>query len=691
MKFIGDQIKIKRDIFVNHVSKLIMDLNIDEDAYLYYNFPLYRGDTPDELVQAQLMLISPIYGVLYFKCLDTNRNLSDQEVESMENLDASIFDRLIKKPELREGRRNLKINVTPYIVLPAACKEPREVDGFTYIIEKQIETVIKNNKGTKLSEDEYRALISSIDGTSRLQTKKVRTVENPQNVTKAVILNEIQNQEAVFDEEQKKAALVTIDGPQRIRGLAGSGKTILLSMKAAQYHLSHPDEEIVYTYYTKDLYGLIKNLIERFYRDFSDNREPNWKKIHILHGWGGSGLAGVYSTACSDNGIQPITFRTALQVYPKDPFDYVCNKILGEEIKPKYGLTLIDEGQDFPPHFYQLCYRLSIEKRIVWAYDEFQNIFDVALQDEKETFGKDKNGNYYVDFSKSDNPYQDIVLHVCYRNPRIVLICAFSLGLGIYNDKVLQRLEDNKQWESLGFKVEEGDSSDGCKMKVSRPIENTPNVLNDKFKTSSVSIQICDNWKNECSFVALKISEDIQKQNLRPDDICVICLDSTNIKKYYLHLTNLLYTKGIMTFNLFDAPYANTHFSQEGKVTLSTINKAKGNEKGMVYIMGADRTFANPNDVIERNKLFTAMTRSKGWVMITGEESLNEAIKELNKLKDNNYELVFTQPSRETTKTIEDVSRKGQSSMHNFLAEIQNLKDNGYSTDELMKLIAKNE
>ena len=107
--------------------------------------------------------------------------------------------------------------------------------------------------------------------------------------------------------------------------------------------------------------------------------------------------------------------------------------------------------------------------------------------------------------------------------------------------------------------------------------------------------------------------------------------------------------------------------------------------------MGADRTFANPNDVIERNKLFTAMTRSKGWVMITGEESLNEAIKELNKLKDNNYELVFTQPSRETTKTIEDVSRKGQSSMHNFLAEIQNLKDNGYSTDELMKLIAKNE
>lgn len=81
---------------------------------------------------------------------------------------------------------------------------------------------------------------------------------------KADILNRIQNKEAAFDLEQKKVALVTIDGPQRIRGLAGSGKTIILTMKAALYHMAHPNEEILYTYYTKSLFGLIKNLIERF-------------------------------------------------------------------------------------------------------------------------------------------------------------------------------------------------------------------------------------------------------------------------------------------------------------------------------------------------------------------------------------------------------------------------------------------
>lgn len=96
---------------------------------------------------------------------------------------------------------------------------------------------------------------------------------------KADILNRIQNKEAAFDLEQKKVALVTIDGPQRIRGLAGSGKTIILTMKAALYHMAHPNEEILYTYYTKSLFGLIKNLIERFYRDFADNREPDWKRF----------------------------------------------------------------------------------------------------------------------------------------------------------------------------------------------------------------------------------------------------------------------------------------------------------------------------------------------------------------------------------------------------------------------------
>lgn len=81
-----------------------------------------------------------------------------------------------------------------------------------------------------------------------------------------------------------------------------------------------------------------------------------------------------------------------------DPFGAVCNLLMGQNsIVPQYDLILIDEGQDFTPPFYQLCYKLSKTRKIVWAYDDFQNIFNVKIQDERATFGKNENGKYNVD------------------------------------------------------------------------------------------------------------------------------------------------------------------------------------------------------------------------------------------------------------------------------------------------------
>ena len=46
-----------------------------------------------------------------------------------------------------------------------------------------------------------------------------------------------------------------------------------------------------------------------------------------------------------------------------------------------YDSVIIDEGQDFNKYFYQVCYKITKNKRLVWAYDDFQNIFDVKIQD----------------------------------------------------------------------------------------------------------------------------------------------------------------------------------------------------------------------------------------------------------------------------------------------------------------------
>lgn len=686
MNIIADEIKLKQDAVAYRVCEKIKELNLGDSTVLYYNFPLYRGELPEDLIQAQLLLASPLYGIIYFKCLESDRCLTEEEEEYLDNLDVSIINRLNKRSELRKRRRELKFNVTLLVV----AGRDDIINDRKYITLPCLKQSIEENSSTPLTDDEFNILLSCIDGTSRLTIKKERSISSDnESRLKADVLNRIQNKEAAFDLEQKKVALVTIDGPQRIRGLAGSGKTIILTMKAALYHMAHPNEDILYTYYTKSLFGLIKNLIERFYRDFADNREPNWKKIHILHGWGGLELGGVYSTACTENGIEPITYNIARQ-HSSDPFDYVCMSILKTgKINPKYDLTLIDEGQDFPNHFYQLCYALSKEKRIVWAYDDFQNIFDVNLQDEKNTFGKDLEGNYLVDFSRNKNPLQDIVLHTCYRNPRTALIVAFSLGLGIYNTKVLQRLEDNDHWELLGFKVESGQSNVGDKMIISRPVEHTPNIMNQELGMYTVEVRSFSDYESECTFVANCIIQDIQKEKLRPDDICVICLDNRNIKSYYNLLSKILIANGISTFNLVDAPNANKHFFYENNVTLSTINKAKGNEAGMVYIIGADTVFINRDNVLLRNKLFTAITRTKGWVTITGGEKMEYCLEEVDKLKANDFKLVFTQPSKETTKTIESGSKIQQSLLLDVQTKIDLLVNNGLSIEDIMQYIQR--
>lgn len=684
MKLIADIERLNQNkpanLLVSALGKLV-----DDETIVYYNFPLYRGDLQEELRQVEIMMVSCHYGIVYFKCINSYRKLNDKEKDYVNDLYENIYSRLSKDSLFRKNRKELNVGITSAVVI---CDSSSRYDNsdpdFFYVSLSKLNELFADVAQAVIPDAVFKHLITCVEGTRKVVQKRNRKVIKGIHGkrTKSEILNDIQEQEATFDVEQKKTALVTIEGPQRIRGLAGSGKTIVLTMKAALYHLQNPDEEILYTYYTKSLYGLIHGLIDRYYRDFSDNKEPNWNKIHILHGWGGAGVNGVYYQACLDNGISALTYSNAVG-HGVTPFEFVCSEMLKNNLKPKYDLTLIDEGQDFPNSFYRLCYKLSVNKKIVWAYDDFQNIFDVNLQDEKETFGKDENGNYYVDFNKMTNPYRDIILHVCYRNPRTALIFAFSLGLGIYNERVLQRLTDNEHWKSLGFVVEQGDFSVGCEMVISRPQENSPSYLNEEYGFS-VGIIKCESLAAECEKISSLITKDIQEEGLNPEDICVICLDDRNIQSYYTYLGQLLLSKGIRVYDLLHAAYTTTTFYQEGHVTLGTLNKAKGNEAGMVYIMGVDKIFNDRNNVILRNRLFTAITRTKGWVVLSGEKSIEYCSEEMEKLQSEGLKLHFIQPSEESTKTIFGGSTKRQNQFNDIQRIIQELQNEGMSFEDIM-------
>jgi superfamily I DNA and RNA helicase len=75
---------------------------------------------------------------------------------------------------------------------------------------------------------------------------------------------------------------------------------------------------------------------------------------------------------------------------------------------------------------------------------------------------------------------------------------------------------------------------------------------------------------------------------------------------------------------------------QPGSVAIAHIYRAKGNEAPMVYAVDSHYAASQFNAVTKRNTLFTAITRSRAWVRITGwgndmEVIASEAQEVLNK------------------------------------------------------------
>ncbi|MEN5435290.1 ATP-binding domain-containing protein [Sphingobacterium faecium] len=690
---------VKKDtaakILLTYLYDLDKEINFANSA-IYHNFPIYPDLDSDDTIAANVIFASQEHGLFIFQAVESSNTIEliKSEEKILDDIDRLIFAKLLKEsPNLIENRRRktLKVNIRSILFLNNLSNSHLQIESDFDICSSfnDIKRIVTEER-INLSDLEFKDLKATIEGSKGIPKPKNRSLKNSLDFknSKGAILSAIENEIYNFDLEQKRAALFILDGPQRIRGLAGSGKTVILSMKAALIHLQNPDAEILYTYYTKSLNDIVKNLITRFYRQFAD-RDPNWKKINIMHAWGGKYLEGVYYNTCINNGISPIDLIRARASNKDQPFKYVCEELDSNSLKKQFDYCLIDEAQDFPNSFYRICRKITKKNRVVWAYDDFQNILNTDIQNERETFGKDSDGKYFIDFSRSDDKLQDLILHICYRNPRKILITAFALGLAIYNkgkdgvsSKIVQRLESNDHWESLGFKVNSGNSQDNSLMEIERPSHNSASIKNELLDEDDlILITKFDSFRQELDFIIKSIQEDVA-QELKPEDITVVCMDNINVKKYFTYIQTKLFDQNINCFNLLNASNSNKFFKIPEHVTLSTIYNAKGNEAGKVYIVGIDAVFQEKNDITERNKIFTAMTRSLGWVTLTGVgDSVDYCINEIKKLKENNYKLIFKQPSENDVRTI----RQGINTKQRLLNRIERLADEFVNETELSK------
>jgi len=607
------------------------------------------------------LLVSPEKGIVVFDLVEGSDpgDFGSRQDDSANKIEA----RLKMYRELME-RRELRIKVHTVSFAPGLYDPQRFSDGYDITNGATLANVLDGLDWPQKNEDTYRSALSAIQSISTIRKSRSRRTVSKAD-SRGAKLKRLEDSIATLDNRQSNAVIETVNGVQRIRGLAGSGKTIVLALKAAYLHVQHPDWRIAVTFNTRSLKGQFHRLINNFALEQA-GEEPDWEKVRIANAWGAPGGGdrdGIYYEFSRVHDLPYFDFRSARSTFGQGrEFAGVCDSALTQMTsqQPIYDAILVDEAQDFPPVFLRLCYEmLTEEKRLVFAYDELQNLSGESLPSPEEIFGQTADGGPRVHFDASYGTrigQQDIILEKCYRNSRPVLTAAHALGFGIYRKKpvktstgLVQMFDQSHLWEEVGYELAHGELGGGQDVVLRRTPDTSPTFLEDHSPIDDL-IQFVKfrNDKEQAAWLVKEIERNLKHDELRHDDIVVINPDPLTTRAQVGTIRRQLLEMGISSHLAGVDTDPDIFFQSDlPSITFTGIYRAKGNEAGMVYIINAqDCDSAGGNLARIRNRLFTAITRSKAWVRVLGiGVRMDHLTEEFLSLKQNEFELRFRYPT----------------------------------------------
>jgi len=624
------------------------------DGYLYIGYPIVGS--PLGPVKFDALLISRQFGLVGFDLVEAI-DLGDYE-ERLDDIASMLEVKLKPYPSLKKGR-TLRFEINTITFAPA--KQNLPVNNPPHICTNRQNLLSLVQECAPIDDvDLYASLLAAIQVVTSIRSGRQKREPSKEN-SRGARLKKVEESIANLDQHQSRAVIETVEGLQRIRGLAGSGKTIILALKVAYLHSQNADWKIAVTFNTRSLKEQFRRLINGFTIE-QTGMEPDWERISIINAWGGPGdkeQDGIYHQYCREHVIPFFDYSMAKTKFGSGDhaFAGACSIALSQPVEPKplYDLILIDEAQDFPPEFLRLCHRfLRPPKRLVYAYDELQTLTSSSVLPPEELFGKGPDGRAIVTFDSSETaiPRQDIILEKCYRNSRPVLATAHALGFGIYREGgLVQFFDQDSLWTDVGYNVTDGELKPGNRVTLARSNETSPKFLEDHSpKEDLIQFLKFHNDQEQSEWLAAQIEKNIRNEELRPEDIVVINPDPLKTQGAVGLSRSLLYSRGINS-ELAGVSTSRDVFSKDGSVTFTGIFRAKGNEAGMVYVINAQdcfEGFTKSQLAVNRNRLFTAITRSKAWVRVLGiGPNMDGLREEWESLKSNDYKLSFSYPSEE--------------------------------------------
>jgi len=419
----------------------------------------------------------------------------------------------------------------------------------------------------------------------------------------ASILEKVKKRIRLFDAEQTR---FLYNEPDKkiitIQGLSGSGKTELLLHKIKRYFETQLNSNMVLTCHNKVLAKKLENRIEEFF-DFMGVRNKNrWRdRIYVGNAWGG-----FYKQICIDNNITFLSFRQ------ENNFEKVCEiaiqELKNKNVIKKYDYIFIDESQDLPQKFFELCEILS-KNKVYIVGDIFQDIFGNKIKRITE-----------VDFTLKES----------YRTHPKTLMFAQGIGLGLMEeeDKIIDCLKPD-EWESCGYGITNLNNNIYRLKRENLAIFTDENNINKPIEFQKIN-----------DFSLLKDTLESIKTNypdLKLGDITIVVLFKKNQSTYKIisKIENLLYQ--------MDLDYVVSYESREyydNKIFVTNQNNVKGLEFPFVICISDKINFEKltTTEIKFRNSLYMTLSRSflkTFWFSIEDEEYLNNIQQKSQSIIDN--------------------------------------------------------
>jgi len=418
-----------------------------------------------------------------------------------------------------------------------------------------------------------------------LLTGSINDIERVKQGVPDNILDKIKQKIVLFDGDQTRFVYSKSDKDViKIQGLSGTGKTELLLHKLKEIYTNKPSSKTMFTCHNKILASNLRDRIPDFFNFMKVEEQIKWnERLWCRHAWGSQRdpHSGAYRYICHKYNIPFHTFSY------NTSFASLCkstNKLITEELINENGhafdYMLVDESQDFPREFIDLCTKVT-KNTVYVAGDIFQSIFDDNVVNEVTP---------------------DYLLSKCYRTDPRTLMFAHGVGMGLFEDEKLRWLDD-KEWEQCGYIVD--NEINGNVVLKREPLKRFEDLKLEDI--SSVEIIRTNNSSPSSSpdTKIIQILQNILEQNptVNPDDIGIIYIGSN--KKCY-SLSDLLEYRISQEFNWPVNKAYDTKSKVQGSIFVSNKNHVKGLEFPFVIcVVEYLSDFKH-----ERNALYMTLTRS---------------------------------------------------------------------------------